>query len=136
MSNTISQGQISHDGPARTPGVGRHFSEVASAGENAGEGPQTTDGATQAAAIVSKRLARLSQADTSSAQEDARVDADINSKARLISGQIAAQAQRVDVNTVVQELQAQFRSNMEVAVLAQANQMPSAVMPFSASEGS
>ena len=60
------------------------------------------------------------------------MDRDLTRGSGLISDSPSSSAS-IDTDRVITELKTQFRALAEVAVLAQANQMPEGAMPFSMS---
>jgi hypothetical protein len=141
MPSPVTNSELSHDAPARPRGLSRGTADIAVPDQSDGEAPQTVHAATQPAAIVSKSLERLASGESSIAlsgigdQSDTsniQMKRDVTGSAGLISDPPPSSAP-VDTNAVVTELKTQFKALAEVAVLAQANQMPEGAMPFSMS---
>jgi len=121
--------------------MSRGAADVAAPHENAGEPTLTVHAAAQPAAIVSKSLDRmaggesriaLGAADNQGDTSDIHMELDLAGSTGLISDQPSSSVS-IDTDTVISELKTQFKALAEVAVLAQANQMPGGAMPFSMS---
>ena len=99
----------------------------------------TVNAPEQPAAIVSKTLARFSAGERSSNEMRSQTEDLDASSLRYPPSQPATHtaantgSHKVGQNTdyIVAQIQAQFSARAEIAVLAQANQMPNQAMPFS-----
>lgn len=105
-----------------------------------GEGPRTVQGMAQPAAIVSKTLSRIASGQNQTAASSQTNNAgETSGRAQRVSGDDAAiglseiMTSNIDAESLVSEVLVQFRAEAEIAVLAQANQLPNSPMPYSAS---
>ena len=141
MASAISSGEISQDAPVRQRSASIRPAGVNSADESQGEAGQTINATAQPAAIVSKNLARMRGGESriSLGATDGRTDTSgIQASADLVpnaavKGDQLTFAARIDTQAVLENLKLQFQVGAEVAVLAQANQLPNGAMPFSVS---
>ena len=141
MPSPVTNSELSHDAPARPRGLSKDTVDIAAPDEKSGEAPQTTRAAAQPAAIVSKSLERMAVGESSITlgvandhvdTSNLHMERGVTGSAGLLSDPPPASAS-IDTNAVITEVKTQFRALAEVAVLAQANQMPGGAMPFSMS---